>query len=295
MPINLSQSSRSELKAVLPAAGLGTRLLPITKELPKEMLPIFVRSLDNELCLKPMIQVIFEQLYNFGFREFVIIVGRGKRAIEDHFTPDKGFVELLKTKNKHNMAIELEFFYDKILTSNIVFVNQPEPRGFGDAVLAARSVVNGPFLLHAGDTYIISKDDDHLRRLFEVHKKFGADATILIQEVENPRAYGVIEGKEVSDDVILIENLEEKPEKPKTNLAIMPIYIFDPVIFKALEITKPGNDGEIQLTDAIQKLVDWGLKVYAVKLKPNEQRLDIGTPQTCWESLMLSYNYFKKE
>ncbi|MEM0457231.1 MAG: sugar phosphate nucleotidyltransferase [Nitrososphaerota archaeon] len=280
---------------MLPAAGLGTRLLPITKELPKEMLPIFVRSVNDGLCLKPMIQAIFEQLYDFGFREFVIIVGRGKRAIEDHFTPDKGFIELLKMKNKHSMAVELESFYNKILTSNIVFVNQPEPRGFGDAVLAARSVVNDPFLLHAGDTYIISKNDEHLKRLFDVHKKFGADTTILIQEIEDPRAYGVIEGKEVSEGVILVESLEEKPEKPRTNLAIMPVYIFDPVIFKALEIIKPGKGGEIQLTDAIQKLVDWGLKVYAVKLKQDEQRLDIGTPQTCWESLMLSYNYFKKE
>ncbi|MEM2909611.1 MAG: sugar phosphate nucleotidyltransferase [Nitrososphaerota archaeon] len=280
---------------MLPAAGLGTRLLPITKELPKEMLPIFVRSTDEGLCLKPMIQAVYEQLYNFGFREFVIVVGRGKRAIEDHFTPDKGFIELLKMRNKHSLAAELESFYNKILTSNIVFVNQPEPRGFGDAVLAAKPVINGPFLLHAGDTYIISKGDGHLKRLFDVHKKFNADATILIQEVEDPRAYGVIEGDEVSEGVILVRNLEEKPDKPKTNLAIMPIYIFDSVIFKALEITRPGKGGEIQLTDAIQKLVDWGLKVYAVKLMPDEQRLDIGTPHTCWESLTISYNYFGKE
>ncbi|PUA31218.1 MAG: hypothetical protein B9J98_07100 [Candidatus Terraquivivens tikiterensis] len=283
------------MKAVLPAAGLGTRLLPITKELPKEMLPIFVRSADEGLCLKPMIQAVYEQLYDFGFREFVIVVGRGKRAIEDHFTPDRGFIDLLRMKNKHSLAAELESFYNKILTSNIVFVNQPEPRGFGDAVLAARPVIDGPFLLHAGDTYIISKGDEHLKRLFDVHKRFNADATLLIQYVEDPRAYGVVEGDEVSEGVTLVRSLEEKPERPKTNLAIMPIYIFDSVIFKALEVTKPGKGGEIQLTDAIQKLVDWGLKVYAVRLRPDEQRLDIGTPQTCWESLTISYNYFKKE
>lgn len=283
------------MKAVLPAAGLGTRLLPITKELPKEMLPIFVRSADEGLCLKPMIQAVYEQLYDFGFREFVIVVGRGKRAIEDHFTPDRGFIDLLRMKNKHSLAAELESFYNKILTSNIVFVNQPEPRGFGDAVLAARPVIDGPFLLHAGDTYIISKGDEHLKRLFDVHKRFNADATLLIQYVEDPRAYGVVEGDEVSEGVTLVRSLEEKPERPKTNLAIMPIYIFDSVIFKALEVTKPGKGGEIQLTDAIQRLVDWGLKVYAVRLRPDEQRLDIGTPQTCWESLTISYNYFKKE
>lgn len=280
---------------MLPAAGLGTRLLPITKELPKEMLPIFVRGVEGGLCLKPIIQAIFEQLYDFGFREFVIVVGRGKRAIEDHFTPDKGFVELLKTKNKHSMAVELESFYNKILTSSMVFVNQSEPRGFGDAVLAARPVVSGPFLLHAGDTYIISEGNEHLKRLFDIHRKFSADATILIQEVKDPMNYGVVEGKEVSEGIILVENLEEKPEKPKTNLAIMPVYILDSVIFKALEITKPGKGGEIQLTDAIQKLIDWGLKVYAVRLKPDEQKLDVGTPRMFWESLTLSYNYFGKE
>lgn len=280
------------MKAVLPAAGLGTRLLPITKELPKEMLPIFFKGSNGEICLKPIIQAVYEQLYDFGFREFVIIVGRGKRAIEDHFTPDNGFIDLLRSRNKHELAMELQSFYNKIATSNIVFVNQPEPRGFGDAVLAAKPVVNETFLLHAGDTYIISKDLDHLRRLFEVHKKFKPEATILVQEVEDPRAYGVVEGENLSDDVIMVTNLEEKPEKPKSKMAIMPIYIFDTIVFKAIELTRPGKGGEIQLTDAIQRLVDWNLKVYAVKLRPDEQRLDIGTPKTCWESLNLSYRYF---
>ncbi|MEM5866902.1 MAG: sugar phosphate nucleotidyltransferase, partial [Candidatus Aenigmatarchaeota archaeon] len=121
-------------KAVIPAAGLGTRLLPMTKETPKEMLPIVVNRDNGTVCLKPMLQAVFEQLYSEGFREFAFIVGRGKRAIEDYFSPDYNFVEYLKRKNKNQSALELEEFYEKIKNSTIVFVNQPAPSGFGDAV-----------------------------------------------------------------------------------------------------------------------------------------------------------------
>src|SRR3972149_10289674 len=109
-------------KAVLPVAGLGTRLLPMTKEMPKEMLPIFVDSYNGEPCLKPMVQAVYEQLYDVGFREFGFIVGRGKRAIEDHFTPDLEFVKDLEKRNKNDPAKELLGFYRRIDNSIIVFV-----------------------------------------------------------------------------------------------------------------------------------------------------------------------------
>ncbi|MCX7796206.1 MAG: sugar phosphate nucleotidyltransferase, partial [bacterium] len=109
-------------KAVITAAGLGTRLLPVTKEIPKEMLPIFVKGVNNEKLLKPLIQVIFEQLYLMGIREYFIIVGRGKRAIEDHFTPNLSFVKLLREKDKISYAEEIERFYEMIYDSIIVFL-----------------------------------------------------------------------------------------------------------------------------------------------------------------------------
>jgi len=281
-------------KAVLPVAGLGTRLLPMTKEMPKEMLPIFLDSANGEPCLKPMVQAIFEQLYDVGFREYGFIVGRGKRAIEDHFTPDLEFVKDLERRGKTDPAKDLQGFYKRIDDSIIVFVNQPEPKGFGDAVLRARCFVNEAFLVHAGDTYIFSQNYDHIRRLIETHERLKADATMLVQEVENPRIYGVIECEEVENGVYIVKRAIEKPEEPPTNLAIMPVYVFDPVIFKALEATPTGKAGELQLTDGIQRLIDWNLRVYAVKLPPDGTMLDIGNPDNCFETFNISYKNLKK-
>lgn len=278
-------------KVVIPAAGIGTRLLPATKEMPKEMLPIFTKGNNGKVCLKPILQAVFEQLYDNGLREFCFIVGRGKRAISDHFASDNGFVKTLKKNNKNHLAVELEEFYGKISSSSIVFVNQPEPKGFGDSVLRAKPFVGKNFLVHAGDTCIISPKHRHLSRLVNMHQRHGADATFLVQEVENPRQYGVMEGKETDGNVYVVGSVTEKPEKPLTNLAIMPIYVFKPVIFKALEVTPPGRGDEIQLTDGIQTMIDWGLKVMAVKLEEDEVKLDIGNPESCWEAFNLSYQH----
>jgi UTP--glucose-1-phosphate uridylyltransferase len=280
-------------KAVVPAAGLGTRLLPITKELPKEMLPLFFKGKSGGLRLKPVLQAVFEQLYDVGFREFCFIVGRGKRAIADHFAADPNFLETLKKNGKNEQARELKEFYRKVDVSSVVFLNQPEPKGFGDAVLRAKPFVSENFLVHAGDTYIISSGHNHLIKLFKLHEELEANAIFLVQEVEDPRQFGVMDGKEVGENVYDVRRVVEKPEKPATNLAIMPIYVFNPVIFKALEVTRPGKGGEIQLTDGVQRLIEWGLKVAAVKLEPEETRLDIGNPESCWEALSLSYQYFQ--
>ena len=280
-------------KVVVPAAGLGTRLFPATKEQPKEMLPIFSRLVNSNIGVKPLLQLVFEQLYDTGFREFCFVVGRGKRSIEDHFTPDHNSVVMLKNRSKGDQASDLDGFYKKLKTSTIIWVNQPEPRGFGDAVFMAQPFVqNEPCLVHAGDTYIVSENARHLRLLMNVYERFNADAAFIVQEIEDPRQYGVIEAKEIEKRVYRVKAAVEKPEKPTTNLAIMPIYIFHPVVFKALEKTIPGKGGEIQLTDAIQKLIEWGLNVCAVQLSPDEVRLDIGSPETYWEALSLSYKHF---
>ena len=276
-------------KAVLPVAGLGTRLLPMTKEMPKEMLPIFLRSTNGKPCLKPMVQAIFEQLYDAGFREFGFIVGRGKRIIEDHFTPDLNFVSYLEKKGKDEPAKELKEFYRRIFNSTIVFINQPEPKGFGDAVLKAKSFINESFLVHAGDTYIFSNNHNHLEKLMKVYEESRADAALLVQEVDNPEIYGVVEGMEICEGVYRVNKAVEKPQKPSSNLAIIPIYLFHPIIFKALEATPPGKSNELQLTDGVQKLIEWGLKVYAVKLPSDGIRLDIGSSDSCWNAFNISY------
>jgi len=280
-------------KAVVPAAGLGTRLLSVTKEQPKEMLPIFMRDGLKGLSVEPLLQAVYEQLCDMGIEQFCFVVGRGKRAIEDHFTPDRRFIASLNTKGKNTLAQAMEQFYKRIEKSAIIWVNQPEPRGFGDSVLKAEAVVaTEDFMVHAGDTYIISDQSSHLKRLLETHEERGADATFILQEVEDPRRYGVAEVTEIESGVLQVKRVVEKPEKPASNLAIMPIYLFDPVIFKALRNVPIGKDGELQLTDAIQRLIDWGLNVYGVAMKPSEVRLDIGTPETYWEALEASYRTF---
>ncbi|MCJ7506458.1 sugar phosphate nucleotidyltransferase, partial [Candidatus Bathyarchaeota archaeon] len=152
-------------RVVIPAAGLGTRLLSATKEQPKEMLPMFARE-KGRLLVKPLLQLIFEQLHDFGILEFCFIVGREKRVIEDHFTPDNGYLKQLENRGKSHYVASLSEFYEKIKCSTIVWINQPEPLGFGHAVLQARSLFGEePFLVHAGDTLVVSENHNHLERL----------------------------------------------------------------------------------------------------------------------------------
>ncbi len=253
------------------------------------MFPIITYNASNSLQLKPLVQAIFEQLHTLGIRRFYIVVGRGKRAIEDHFSPDPGFLEYLKRKGR--LPRSLSGFYEKIKSSNIVFLNQLEPLGFGDAVLLGRPFIKGTFIVQAGDTFILSDGDKYLDRLAAVHRKYRASATVLFQDVPDPRRYGVVEGRRLEDGVLRINSAIEKPEKPKSRHAIMPIYIFTDEIFKALSRLEPGRDGELQLTDAIQRLITTGKLVIGVKLKRNELRLDLGSPETMVDALKLSLRY----
>ena len=282
-------------KVVIPAAGLGTRLLPITKELPKEMLPIFLRGKGGGICLKPMLQAVFEQLYDFGFREYGFIVGRGKRAIEDHFTADESFLEYLKDSNKVKLAGELRDFYEKIGNSTIVFINQPKPRGFGDAVYRAKLFTgNEPFLIHAGDDLILTQNNDHLRRVMKVFENYDADAAFLVEEVKDPRGYGVIVGDEINSGIFKVRKVVEKPQQPPSNLAIIALYTFKPIIYQAIKKVKPDESGEVQLTDAVSFLLDWQCRIYALKLKIGERRMDIGTPETYLETLRITAQDLQK-
>src|SRR2546427_10907264 len=184
--------SRVLKKVVIPAAGLGTRLLSVTKEQPKEMLPVFAKGKNGDLCLKPIVQLVFEQLYHVGFREFCFIVGRGKRAIEDHFTPDFNFVSMLDSKGKDGPASDLEHFYKMIDSSTVSWVNQPEPRGFGDAVLKAKSFAGeDKFMVHAGDSHFLARDADHLRRAMDASLKMNANALFLSMVVDDPKRFGI--------------------------------------------------------------------------------------------------------
>lgn len=279
-------------KVVIPSAGLGTRLLPATKEQPKEMLPIFIRDKNGTLCVKPLLQVVFENLYGVGLKEYCFITGRAKRTIEDYFTIDNNFIEQNGRKNKSGSMNELVSFYDKIRKSNIVFINQPEPRGFGDAVYHAKPFTGDhPFLVHAGDDLIISTSNGscnyslmNLMRLFEEKK---AAAAFCVEKAKDPRKYGVIIGEQIVNNVYRVKGVVEKPVVPPSNMAIVAIYAFSPKIYRALEETEPDINGEVQLTNAIELLIESGEQVYGLEMDETEKRVDIGNPASYLAALKL--------
>ena len=248
------------------------------------------------MAVKPVVQMVFEQLYDAGLREFCYVVGRGKRGIEDHFTPDANCIRTLEGMGKNGQASDLEDFYEKLETSTTMWVNQPEPKGFGNAVLMAQPFVqNESCLVHAGDSFIISKNMDYIKKLLEAFERFNADAAFLVLEIDNPKQYGIVEGDEVEPGIIKVKSVVEKPEKPKTHLGNHGNVRFSPHHLQSLrEQQNLERTEKSSLTDAIQKLIDWGLKVYAVKLDKNYSHLDIGSPERYWEALELSYQQFCK-
>jgi len=234
-------------KAIIPAAGLGTRFLPATKAQPKEMLPI----VD-----KPTIQYIIEEAIASGIEDIIIISGRGKRAIEDHF--DKSF-ELEETLEKKGKLAELEEIRAISDMANIHYIRQKEPRGLGHAVLCARSFVgNEPFAVLLGDD-IVQSGKPCLKQLLDVFHKYHS-SVVGVQWVPDAEVnkYGIIEpkGQEIEPNLVHVQSLVEKPEQSMapSNYAIMGRYVLRPEIFELLEKQEPGAGGEIQLTDAIKKL-----------------------------------------
>lgn len=223
-------------------------------------------------------------------------MSREKRAIEDHFTPDFSYVSMLQSKGKTGPSEDLESFYEMIEGFTLVWINQLEPRGFGDAVLKAKTFIGADsFLVHVSDKCILSENSSHLKRLMESGEASKADAAFLVKQVEDPRCNGVVEGAKDSAGIVRVSRVVEKPQKPASNLTTVPVYAFHSVILKALEVTQMGVGGEIQLTDGIQRMVDWGLIVRAVEFEKGDIRLDIGSPELNWEAQSLSYKYSKPD
>lgn len=273
--------------AVIPVAGHGTRLLTLTKDQPKEMVPIFTRSF-NEIVVRPLIEHIFLHLFDSGIRNFFFIVGKKKRSIEDHFTPEKDYLDYLKKidHNHHNLMKDL---FRKIEASNIVWINQNSPRGFGAAVLTAKEIVGSkPFLVHAGDAYVRGNSKS-ITRLINAYKKSDADTVFYIKKVPNPSSYGIVTTSDGNSGLYRVLGLEEKPKRPKTNLGIMPLYIFKPQIFDALSKIRSGVGNELQLTDAIQKIISWNGDVRAIKFQHTDDCIDTGTPENYFHAIEVSY------
>ncbi|MDP3065842.1 MAG: UTP--glucose-1-phosphate uridylyltransferase GalU [Methanobacteriaceae archaeon] len=235
------------MKAVIPAAGLGTRFLPATKAQPKEMLPVFN---------KPTIQYVVEEAVASGIDDILIITGKGKRSIEDHFDRSFELEFFLKNSGKIDHLVEIEAISNM---ADIYYVRQKEQKGLGDAIRCAKKHVDGdPFAVLLGDT-ITQNSTPCTQRLLEIHEKYQSSA-IAIERVprEKIERYGIIKGHEVEKSVYHIEDMVEKPSlnEAPSDLAITGRYILQPEIFDHLEQVSPGVGGEIQLTDAMRLLDD---------------------------------------
>ena len=265
-------------KVVITAAGKGTRLLPFTKEMPKEMMPIFSNTFANKKVVLPLLQYIYEQLYSMNFRDYCFVVGREKRSIEDHFTPHEAYLKELSGDYKKNM----KKFYEKLEKSHLVWINQNRPLGFGDAVKRAeRYVGEEDFVVHAGDVTILSNTKHPILRLIETSQKNpDVKAILLCKEIKDFQRYGVPTVSKISSNLFSVNEVVEKPQKPKSNLGILPLYYFKSDIFSSLKKIKPGKGKEFQLTDAIQNLIDEKEKVLAISLNKNEEEVDVGTVES---------------
>jgi UTP--glucose-1-phosphate uridylyltransferase len=254
-------------KAVIPAAGFGTRFLPATKSQPKEMLPI----VDT-----PVIQYVVEEAVEAGITDILMIIGKGKRAIEEHF--DRSFQLESQLHQKHKKA-ELAAIRRISELADIHFVWQKEMKGLGDAIYCARHhVQDEPFVVLLGDTVIDSTEPaaGQLQQLFVQRQA----PVVLVEEVDRSRVsrYGVIDAEQVEPHVLLIKNIVEKPaaQEAPSNLVIAGRYLFTPDIFEYISRTKPAKNGEIQLTDSMRMMIK-EKPMYALVL--DGKRCDIGNKE----------------
>ncbi len=277
MPIDL---------AVIPVAGRGTRLLPLTKSQPKEMLPV---------GRKPVVQHVVEELVRCGVSRLLFITGPGKAAIENHFDIDTELIESLRHSGKEDLLAELAFEREDV---EYFYTRQRRQLGLGHAVLCARAMVgNQPFVVALGDSMIgLAAQSDIVRRMRELFQQAGADAVIALQEVaprdvvrygiaqpaESPAPSGLPPGAFPLDDLIEKPTVAEAPSR----LAVAARYIFSPKIFDLLAETQPGKGGEIQLTDAVRALIRQGGNVLGIRLRDDEPRYDVGNFDSYYQTFL---------
>lgn len=261
------------LKAIVPAAGLGTRLLPATKSQPKEMLPV---------GRKPVVQYVVEELQAANLTQILIITGRRKRAIEDHFDPDPMLLSALEQAGNEALLSELSFIQRN---SRFFYTRQSSPKGLGHAVaLGAEFVDDDDCVVALGDSLIAGQDPAApVRAMMQAHRELKAAAVIAVEQVPADEAhrYGIVsvQGAEPPPgEPVAVTDIIEKPPRgtAPSNLAVAARYVFSPAIFDALERTPPDRQGEIQLTNAIKLLVQMGQPVYAWPLRPDQRRYDVG-------------------
>jgi len=247
-------------KAVIPAAGFGTRFLPQTKAMPKEMLPI----VD-----KPVIQYVVEEVVASGIKDIIVVTGANKRAIEDHFdTPNEDLVKNLLAGDKKELLDAINKLSEM---ANFIYIRQKGMYGNGTPVLSAEPAIEDePFAVIWGDEFIHSTPP-RLKQMIDVHEKYGGIVIsgIRIDKKEDLKRYGIADIELVSGNVFKIKSIVEKPdpENAPSNLATHGAYILPPEAFAAFKTLKPGKDGEIWIVDGINLLREQGVPIYAVEIK----------------------------
>jgi UTP--glucose-1-phosphate uridylyltransferase len=250
-------------KVVIPAAGFGTRFLPQTKAMPKEMLPI----VD-----KPVIQYVVEEAVDSGVKDIIIVTGAAKRAIEDHFdVPNSELLKNLEEGGKHEFVKKIKELSEM---ANFIYIRQKGPYGNGTPILSAEPAIEDePFAVLWGDEFIYSKPP-RLKQMIDVYEKYGGIVIsgVRIDKKEDLKRYGIADITLVEGNVYKINQIVEKPdpENAPSNLATHGGYILPPEIFDALKTQEPGKGGEIWLTDGINKLREQGIPLYAVEISDSK-------------------------
>ena len=260
------------MKAIIPAAGFGTRFLPLTKAQPKEMLPV---------VNKPTIQWVIEEAVDAGITDIAIITGKHKKAIENHFNPIEELEGALEKAGKYKELEEIRKVND---IANLKFIIQPEQKGLGHAILCAEEFIRGdPFAVLLGDTICKGKPNC-TKGLVDIFNEKNA-SVFAVEKIKNEetRRYGIVSGREIEKNIMLVNKLVEKPEPENapSNLGIQGRYVFTPDIFDYQKNVKPSSNGEIQLTDAMQSLAQ-DSEIYSWTF--SGKRYDIGTMKDWFQS-----------
>ncbi len=271
---------------LFPAAGYGTRFLPATKAMPKEMLPVLT---------KPLIQYGVEEAIEAGCDIMSVITGRGKRAITDHFDISYELEHQIKGSSKEALLGDIR---NIIETCTFTYTRQNEMKGLGDAIYKGKVLVGSqePFAVILADDLCVNPDGDSvLKQMVALYEKYKCCIVATMEvPMEEVHKYGVIEGKMIEDDIYMVSNMVEKPDNDKapTNLAVIGRYILTPDIFKVIENTKPGKNGELQITDALCEQAKNGM-VIAYKFKG--KRFDCGSVDGFVEATNYFYEHNKDE
>ncbi len=282
----MTKKTNEITKCLFPAAGYGTRFLPATKAMPKEMLPILT---------KPLIQYGVEEAMEAGCNVMATITGRGKRAITDHFDISYELEHQIKGSSKESLLKDIRKIIE---TCTFTYTRQNEMKGLGDAIYKGKVLVgdNNPFaVILADDLCVNEKGDGILKQMVDLYNKYKC-CIVACMEVpkEDVHKYGVIEGKPMEDGVYMVSNMVEKPDTDKapSNLAVIGRYILTPEIFEVIENTKPGKNGELQITDSLCEQAKKGM-VLAYKFKG--RRFDCGSVEGFVEATNYFYELDKKQ